>query len=143
MGTPLTTIDLKRLAAEVSVQHGIRIDADDPMMAVVTLNRLVFEQAVAQVLERVQTAIRDFETAADKVQVRAGGVLAQEVRDCGLAMRQEFEKACEDFRLGGPKTRSSNDQAHPNPDTWKWIVVGLVVAVALFGGGIWVGTRLQ
>ena len=31
------------------------------MMAVVTLNRLVFEQAVAQVLERVQSAVRDFE----------------------------------------------------------------------------------
>ncbi len=73
MGAPLTTIDLKRLAAEVSVQHGIRIDPDDPMMAVVTLNRLVFEQAVAQVLERVQSSVRDFEAAADKVQVRAGG----------------------------------------------------------------------
>ena len=54
MDAPRTTIDLKRLAAEVSVQHGIRVDPDDPMMAVVTLNRLVFEQAVAQVLERVQ-----------------------------------------------------------------------------------------
>ena len=54
MATPMTPSDLKRIAAEVSVQHGIRIDADDPMMAVVTLNRLVFEQAVAEVLERVQ-----------------------------------------------------------------------------------------
>ena len=92
MDAPRTTIDLKRLAAEVSVQHGIRVDPDDPMMAVVTLNRLVFEQAVAQVLERVQASVRDFETAADKVQVRAGGALAQEVRDCGLAMRQEVGK---------------------------------------------------
>jgi hypothetical protein len=33
--------EIKRLAAEVSVQHGIRIDPDDPIMAVVTLNRLV------------------------------------------------------------------------------------------------------
>ena len=80
MATPMTPDDLKRIAAEVSIQHGIRLDADDPMMAVVTLNRLVFEQAVADVLERVQLAVRDFEAAADKVQVRAGGVLAQEVR---------------------------------------------------------------
>jgi hypothetical protein len=143
MGTPLATIDLKRLAAEVSVQHGIRIDPDDPMMAVVTLNRLVFEQAVAQVLERVQTAVRDFETATDKVQVRAGGVLAQEVRDCGFAMTQEFEKACEDFRRGGPKTPSGKDHARPEPDKGMWLVTGLVVALALFGVGIWVGTRLR
>jgi hypothetical protein len=143
MGTPLTTIDLKRLAAEVSVQHGIRIDPDDPMMAVVTLNRLVFEQAVAQVLERVQAAVRDFETAADKVQVRAGGVLAQEVRDCGLAMRQEFEKASEDFRRGGPKTRSGNDYVRQGSDRWMWLITGLALALAQFGVGIWVGTRLR
>ena len=80
MEVPTTPLDLRRLAAEVSAQHGIRIDPDDPMMAVVTLNRLVFEQAVAQVLDRVQSAVRDFEAAAEKVQVRAGGVLAQEVR---------------------------------------------------------------
>ena len=54
MATPMTSDDLKRIAAEVSIQHGIRLDADDPMMAAVTLNRLVFEQAVADVLERVQ-----------------------------------------------------------------------------------------
>jgi len=53
MDAARTQIDLKRLAAEVSVQHGIRVDPDDPMMAVVTLNRLVFEQAVGQLLERV------------------------------------------------------------------------------------------
>ena len=86
-----TIIDLKRLAAEVSVQHGIRVDPDDPMMAVVTLNRLVFEQAVGQVLERVQASVKDFEIAADKVQIRAGDALAQEVPGCGLAMKQEVE----------------------------------------------------
>ena len=92
MPEPPTQIDLKRLAAEVSMQHGIRIDPDDPMMAVVTLNRLVFEQAVAQVLDRVQSAVRDFETATEKVQVRAGGVLAQEVRECAATLRDEIVK---------------------------------------------------
>jgi len=49
MATIMTSADLKRIAAEVSIQHGIRLDTDDPMMAVVTLNRMVFEQAVADV----------------------------------------------------------------------------------------------
>ena len=60
------------MAAEVSIQHGIRLDADDPMMAVVTLNRLVFEQAVAECSgARSVGGPKDFEAAADKVQVRA------------------------------------------------------------------------
>jgi hypothetical protein len=143
MDGPRATIDLKRLAAEVSVQHGIRVDPDDPMMAVVTLNRLVFEQAVGQVLERVQESVRDFETAADKVQVRAGGALAQEVRDCGVAMRQEVEKAIEDFRRAGTKGQTNAPGVSSTRDGQKWIVLGLALALSLFGLGIWVGARLR
>jgi hypothetical protein len=132
-------IDLKRLAAEVSVQHGIRIDPDDPIMAVVTLNRLVFETAVAQVLERVQAAARDFEMAADKVQVRAGGVLAQEVRDSGVAMREEVRKLLEEFRLAGSGAERS-DSCQRTRDR-KWLVIGLMLALTLFVAGVWVGSR--
>ena len=142
MDAPRTTIDLKRLAAEVSVHHGIRVDPDDPMMAVVTLNRLVFEQAIAQVLERVQASVRDFETAADKVQVRAGGVLAQEVRDCGLAMRQEAAKAFEEFRVL-PNSQSEAGAGRPVLGERKWLLVGLALALSIFCLGIWVGTRLR
>ena len=142
MGDQRTTIDLKRLAAEVSVQHGIRVDPDDPMMAVVTLNRLVFEQAVAHVLESVQASVREFETAADKVQVRAGGALAQEIRDCGLELRQEVGKVFEDFRRVEPNSQNINGGCL-TCTARKWLVVGLAIALSLFCLGIWVGTRLR
>ena len=141
MDGPQTIIDLKRLAAEVSVQHGIRVDPDDPMMAVVTLNRLVFEQAVGQVLERVQESVRDFETAADKVQVRAGAALAQEVRDCGEAMKQEAEKALEEFRGVGTRRWADSVGLPSTSAGQKWIVLGLALAISLFGLGVWVGAR--
>ena len=143
MDAPPTTIDLKRLAAEVSIQHGIRIDPDDPVMAVVTLNRLVFEAAVAQVLEQVQAAVRDFEAAADKVQVRAGGALAQEVRESGIAMRQEVAKMLEEFRRAGLLKRTDNEYKNRQRGERKWLAIGLVVALALFVVGIWVGLRLR
>jgi hypothetical protein len=85
-------LDLKQLAAKVSVEHGIRVDPDDPIMAVVTLNRLVLEQAANEIVEEVRSATRDFEQAAKSVQVRAGSLLAQEVRDCTAALRQEIPK---------------------------------------------------
>lgn len=103
------------------------------MMAVVTLNRLVFEAAVAQVIERMQAAVRDFEAAAEKVQVRAGGALAQEVRESGVVMRQEVAKLMEEFRRAGPRQLSREKQ---------WFTVGLAAALALLILGIWVGTRL-
>jgi hypothetical protein len=137
-----TTIDLKRLAAEVSVQHGIRVDADDPMMAVVTLTRLVFEQAVGQVLERVQASVREFEVAADKVQVRAGGVLAQEIRDCGQELRQEVGKVFEEFHRNGLNGQNVNP-GHLTRGDLKWLVAGLGISLSLLALGIWVGTRLR
>jgi hypothetical protein len=143
MDGPQTIIDLKRLAAEVSVQHGIRVDPDDPMMAVVTLNRLVFEQAIAQVLERVQAAVREFETAAERVQVRAGGVLAQEVRDCGLTVRKEVGKALEDFRKVGPDAGSNTAGRRTTLGEQRWFVIGMLLSLALFAVGVWVGTALR
>lgn len=143
MDGPRTTIDLKRLAAEVSVQHGIRVDPDDPMMAVVTLNRLVFEQAIAQVLERVQAAVRDFETAAEKVQVRAGGALAQEVRDCGLAVRKEVGRALEEFRGVGPDKGTSFAGRRVALRDQRWLVIGMMLSLALLAIGVWVGTALR
>ena len=136
-------IDLKRLAAEVSVQHGIRVDPDDPMMAVVTLNRLVFEQAVGQVLERVQASVRDFEAAAEKVQVRAGGALAQEVRDCGVVIRQEVGKAFQSIRREAPPSQNGNVDGYQTARERMWLITGLLLALALFGIGVWVGRALQ
>jgi len=113
------------------------------MMAVVTLNQLVFEQAVADVLERVQLAVRDFEAAADKVQVRAGGVLAQEVRECGTSMRQEFAKVLEEFRCDGPGNPTKKSVAPAKPTSWIWLVTGLALALALLSLGFFVGNRLR
>src|SRR4051794_24495608 len=142
MPEPLKQTELKRLAAEVSMQHGIRIDADDPMMAVVTLNRLVFEQAVAQVLDRVQSAVRDFETATEKVQVRAGGVLAQEVRECAATLREEIIKVVGRVDSSVSKNPASTDPDSPVART-VWLVAGLSLALMLFAFGVWLGTRVR
>ena len=125
------------------MQHGIRIDADDPMMAVVTLNRLVFEQAVDQVLGRVQSAVRDFETATEKVQVRAGGVLAQEVRECAATLREEIiKRLLEPGDSSISKSRAPTTSASAVART-AWLVAGLSLALMLFAFGIWLGTKLR
>lgn len=137
-------MDLKRLAAEVSAQHGIRIDPDDPMMAVVTLNRLVFEQAIGQVLDRVQVAIRDFESASEKVQVRAGSILAQEIRHCAATLSNEVTRAIGRSQSSSDGRLSRGDgEPTMTLESWRWIVVGLAVGLALVGLGIWVGSNLS
>jgi hypothetical protein len=60
--------EMKRLAAEVSVQHGIRIDPDDPIMAVVTLNRLVLEATLAEGVTSIRKMAADLNDAAARLQ---------------------------------------------------------------------------
>lgn len=122
-------LDLKRLAAEVSAQHGIRLDPDDPMMAVVTLNRLVFEQAIAEVLGRVTSAARDFDQAANKVQIRAGGILAQEVRDAVAAIRRDLTT------IPGQGVATSLPKPVSGSVATKWLSLGVLSGSALFGAG--------
>jgi len=128
--------DVKRLAAEISAQHGIRVDPDDPMMAVVTLNRLVLEQAVGDIVERLQSATRDLQDASEKVQLRAGARLAREVRDCAAAIR---EALVEDSSLRAHLVTTGTGRSDTRP-TARWrlpVVVGL--AIVLFLSGFWIG----
>ena len=136
-------LDLKQLAAKVSVEHGIRVDPDDPIMAVVTLNRLVLEQTANEIIEGLRSATREFEQAAESVQLRAGGLLAQRVRDCAAVLRQEIVK---DINKASPRARKSTgdvgraDESHA---VQRWVAIGLFSGALLFGCGVWLGTMLR
>lgn len=121
--------DFKRVAAEVSAQHGIRIDADDPAMAVVTINRIVFERSVEQVLVRMDAATRGFDEAAERLQARVGGLVAREVRECTQTLRKELDG------LGGARVGSRW--------TWLGLLGGVALACAIFGLGIFAGRILR
>ncbi len=128
--------DVKRLAAEISVQHGIRVDPDDPMMAVVTLNRLMLEQAIGEIVDRLHSATRDLQDAAEKVQLRAGARLAREVRDCATALRAELLER--DNQRIPPRV-----WANPTSSTPRKVVIACLAAFLLFLAGVCIGAQLR
>jgi hypothetical protein len=135
-------LDLKELAAKVSVEHRIRVDPDDPIMAVVTLNRLVLEQSTNEIVEEIRAATREFEQAAEGVQVQAGTFLAQRVRDCVSVLRQEVVKS------GNGSTQAREGlgavgRAYEKPAAQRWVGIGLLAGMVLFGCGVWLGTMLR
>jgi hypothetical protein len=134
-------LDLKELAAKVSIEHGIRVDTDDPIMAVVTLNRLVLEQATNEIVEEIRAATREFERDAEGVQVQAGTFLAQRVRDCVSVLRQEVVKS------GNGSTQAREGLGavwtYEKPGAQRWVGIGLFAGMVLFGCGVWLGTMLR
>jgi hypothetical protein len=139
----MAAIDVKRLASEVSAQHGIRLDPDDPIMAVVTLNQLVFEQYVSVVVDRIARSVQEFEQAADKVQARAGIVLAQEVRDCVVSFRREMREDVESASARPNAKSGALGDMLSMVAVRRWIAVVLVFAAGLFSAGVWLGACLR
>ena len=136
-------LDLKQLAAKVSVQHGIRVDLDDPIMAVVTLNRLVLEQAANEIVEEVRSATREFEQAAERVHLQAGAVVAEKVRECVAVLRQEKVKEIGNASTGARKSFGDGGRADERPTVQRWVAIGLLSGAVLFGCGVWLGTMLR
>ncbi len=90
----------------------------------------------------MQATVRDFEGAAEKVQVRAGGALAHEVREAGVAMRDEVANLMLEFRRGWGLRQPDIEGGRRLSREKQWFTVGLAAALALFTLGIWIGTRL-
>ncbi len=139
----MDSAEIKRLAAEVSVQHGIRIDPDDPMMAVVTLNRLMLERVVTDASSLMIAATQEFNRAIERVQIRAGSVLAQEVRESVASVRAEIQKDIGNARLDARELIHELHRAQPQSGRWWPIGFGLMAGIGLFAAGVFAGMFLR
>ena len=131
-------LDLKKLAAEVSAEYGFRIDADDPMMTVVTINRLVFERAVDEAVSRLKKSADEIERAAGRVQVRAGTALAQDVKEYAAKIEEKTTAAIDSIVAMADRRRPST----PRFLNARKFAVVFLWAVATFLAGVYVGTVL-
>ena len=135
--------DVQRLIGEVAAQNGIRMEPDDPLFALVTMNKIVLDQATREFQEQLQTRIAEFHTSMEKAERRAGIMLAQKVKESADLMRQVLQN---DIHIAGLKAREIVhlvNEAHRRPALIRWFAVGLVAGALLFGGGIWLGTLLH
>lgn len=79
-------MDINRLMAEAIAKHGVKLDATDPAMVIVTLNRLMLEDAVHEVADEIRKAASEFEAAGERLQKGVGTALAREVARNGGRM---------------------------------------------------------
>jgi hypothetical protein len=121
--------DLKRLIAEVAARNGIRIEPDDPLFAIVTLNQLVLEETAQRLLERVEATVAGFETSIQQTENRAGRVLAQRLKESLAEARRALQ-----HQAGSAWVR-----AHTRIELVCWAALGVGCVLAVFYCGVWAG----
>jgi hypothetical protein len=72
-------MDVNRLLAEAIARHGVKLDANDPAMVIVTLNRLMLEATGREIADEIREATKEFEAAGERIQKGVGAAIAREV----------------------------------------------------------------
>ena len=138
----MDAIDPKYIIAEIAARHGVKIDAKDPMMAVVTLNELVLMQLITPVIERIKAAGPEFEEAARRTQRLAGKALAESVMEAAFVLRTEIQNDIEGARLNASKLILELNEAHNRDSLFRLVALSLMCAVIIFALGFWIGWKL-
>ena len=106
-------LDTKRLIAEVAARNGIRIDPDDPAFALVTLVQLVLEESSRQISDDVRASIVEFERSVQKVETRAGRMLAERVKEAATEFSVQLQQQLEESAPKG-RRRCHADSRSPS-----------------------------
>jgi hypothetical protein len=132
------SLDYKRIAAELTARHGICVKPDDPLMAAATLLELVLEDSRKKFTTELQQVLGQFASAAERIQVRSGAALAQELKQATAAVRQEISRQADSTR---PDARASvpAERSRRNEISWQWLAAGWVSAALLFVSGLLAG----
>ncbi len=143
MPKSIDPIDVQKLIAEVAARHNLFLKPSDPAIALVTMNYLVFNDAMEKASAGIHETIAEFNTSYEKAERRAGTILAQEVKESAVQMRQGLQS---DIHAAGLQAREYVhlvNEAHRHPALIRWSAIGLLVGAALFAGGVWVGRPCQ
>jgi len=130
--------DTNRLIAEVVARNGIRLDAKDPAFCLVTLGELMFKEAAAKIVEDVRSAANDFTDTAERVQVRSGKILAQQINGALAGARQSLREEIQTVTAEATEKLTKLHQSNVKFVAY-WIATGILLAVGIFVAGILVG----
>jgi CHASE3 domain sensor protein len=145
---PLKAVPGKRsdshtLAAKVFERHGIKLAENDAAFAVVTLNELVLQKAMAELLEQVdqhnRAALAAFQRTIQGLEGHAGSVLAHQVRDSANGLKSALREEIASAQLGAQRMADNIHKAYRFATLVRSCVVGAALAIVMFACGFWAG----
>ena len=134
-GTPT----VEALIGAVAARHGILFKPDEPAFALVTINEMLLERSARELAEHLDRRLKDFDASVHRVEVRAGKLLAQEVKAAAAELRTELQRDIDAARVNAAELVHRVEAAHGHWALTRWAVIALVFGAALFAGGVWLG----
>ena len=64
-------LDTQRLIAEIAERHNVRVEPDDPVFIVVTVNQRVMEDTVREMLKAMEATLARFDASVERAENRA------------------------------------------------------------------------
>jgi signal transduction histidine kinase len=135
--------DIQELIGAVAERHGILLKPDDAAFALVTMNQLVLETAINELVAKLEGAAAEFAKATERVQGRAGSVIGHEVKNALASIRGELQS---DIAAAGIQARElvlSVHKADSRTLAAKWISLGISCGLVLFLCGVLIGRMLN
>ena len=114
-----------------------------PQLAVVTLNRLMLERVMADASSLMIGATQEFNRAIERVQIRAGSVIAQELREAVASVRTEMQRDIDSARLDARELIHEIHRAQSQSRRWWPMAFGLMAGAGLFAAGVFAGMFLR
>jgi len=137
----MTAGDRKQLSGQIAARYGIRIDENDPAFVVASLTQHALAEASSNLVERIETSLREFEAVVERTQTRAGKYLGAECREQVSAIRSELQG---DILAAGTRARELVEEVqrvNTRAMLIRFISVGALSGILLFGTGVWVGAH--
>src|SRR5262245_48182641 len=131
------TLDTQKLIAEIAARHQIRLESDDPIFTVVTLNQLVMQDTVAEMLKVMEATLSRFEASIERAENRAGRLLADSVKDSGATIRRMIQEDIRAANLRANELVRRLDAVHNRRALRFWAGIALLCTVVLCAGSFW------
>ena len=138
----MSSVDTKRLSAEVAARHGLLIREDDPAMALVTMSEIVLEH----VLKDAEIGLRAVLSEAEKSQKRSQQEtlvwVQEEMGRAGSALRAQLQRDTDAGRLQARELVVQLSQVYARSAVRRWVALGIVSGLLLLLIGVGFGLEL-
>jgi hypothetical protein len=128
-------IDVHKLIGEIAARNQCRVEEWDPIFAVSTMNRMLMDEALGEMLRQIGVVVAEFEVTVRGVESHAVKLIRDVVAESAAAWRAEIAKDINGAHLRSRELVDDVNRAHSAPAILRGIELGLFAAIFLVGLG--------